>query len=249
MTLIIGVTGFRRCGKDTACKVLVNEFGFKQYAFADSLRNMATAVDPVISIVGAPGGIIAALHQLNGTADYPPVTTAYRYTDILRIIGYDRAKDIPDFRRFLQRLGTEGIRNTFGPNAWVDALARRIDADAPALLCISDVRFGSEADWILSRSGLIWRVNRPGFGGDDPHPSEAEIPHLPASTDITASSVPELKKMIFAAAESIGCVPVPPTVQVSNATGPSPSSSASSTHDPAGPSTRAVSRKARGTSS
>lgn len=203
MTLIVGVTGFRQCGKDSTCRILTKEFGFEQLAFADPLREMAVAVDPVVSIAGAPGDVMSALHQLSGTGEYPPVCTAFRYNDILRIVGYERAKTIPDFRRLLQRLGTEGVRGTFGPNAWVEALALRVKRTAPTLLCISDVRFSSEADWILSQKGVIWRITRPGHGGDDLHASEVEIPTLPATKEIVADSLDKLNTQVIAAAQSL----------------------------------------------
>ncbi len=196
---LIGVTGFRRSGKDSICKVLVSRFGFVQVAFADALREMAVAINPMISVVGAPLDIVVALHALRGTGEYPPVCTAFRYNDIVRIVSYERAKEIPDFRHFLQRLGTEGVRGTFGPSAWVDALERKLTLAGYERVCVSDVRFSSEAEWIKSRAGVIWRVARPGNGGDDTHASETEIPHLPADVELLNSgSLADLEANVVA---------------------------------------------------
>lgn len=189
---IIGVTGFRRSGKNSVTRILAERFGFKQYAFADALRAMCAAVDPFIILRGSPAAI---LERLGATRD------DYRtYNVLVDQLGYELAKDVPDFRRFLQRLGTEGIRGTFGPNAWVDALARKVTIDNEDRVTISDVRFRSEADWIHSRGGIIWRVVRPGVGGDDAHASEVEIPHLPTDRVLqNDKALPDLERAIVEA--------------------------------------------------
>lgn len=185
--IIIGVTGFRRSGKNSTTAIL-KRYGFREYAFADALRTMALGVDPLISTVGSPQDLTTLL---------PP--DPIRYSELLGLVGYDRAKDVPDMRRYLQRLGTEGVRQVFGPTAWVDALARRLEQDQPKLVAISDVRFLSEAEWIIKQPGCqLWRVNRLGVGGDDPHPSERDIPSLPASVDITATNLEELEREVVA---------------------------------------------------
>lgn len=191
---IIGVAGFRRCGKNATTQILAEKFGFKQYAFADPLRSMCAAVNPIISVAGAPHAVIDLLWR-----DLVVTNHEFLYTELLEKLGYELAKDIPDFRRFLQKMGTEGVRNTFGPRAWVDALARRIDTDSPEKVTISDVRFHSEADWVHSRGGLLWRIVRPGHGGDDSHPSEVEIPNLPADREIIATSLDELQRAVIEA--------------------------------------------------
>lgn len=188
--MIIGVTGFRRSGKDSTTKVLQRLYGFKQYAFADALREIAAAINPVMSLEGAPEDIREVFAY-----DYA------RYRHILDTIGYDRGKDIPDVRHFLQKLGTEGIRNVFGPNAWVDALHRRLQQEAPSRVCISDVRFLNEAEWVKAQGGILWRVVRPGVGGDDPHPSEKDIPNLPADREIVARSLDVLERAVINAFE------------------------------------------------
>lgn len=229
--MIIGVTGYRRCGKDSTCKILVERFGFKQYGFADALRALALELNPGIKLLGAPREILRDL----GCSE----RAWLGYRDIVDEISYDRAKDIPDFRQFLQRLGTEGIRNVFGPDAWINALALRIDADASPLVCISDVRFHNEVAWLNARNGLVWRVERPGYGGDDPHPSEAAIPHLEAHYELSASNLTELEQQVLSLANYVGLSVQPPTVP-SDAS--SSSTSASSTDDQAGGNTGTITR-------
>ena len=47
---IIGLSGFARSGKDEAAKVLVEEFGFKRVGFADKLREVLYALNPLVEV-------------------------------------------------------------------------------------------------------------------------------------------------------------------------------------------------------
>lgn len=192
MTIVVGLTGYKRCGKDTSASVLIEQFGFRKYAFADALREIAYATDPMISMDAAPGWM----------GEHLP-SEHHRYSQIIDTLGYERAKEIPDFRRFLQRLGTEGIRSVFGENAWVDALDRRIRRDGAEFVVVPDCRFRNEAEWVR-KTGVLWRVIRPGHGGDDNHPSERDIPNLPVDNELVAESVEELQKKVWSAVVNSG---------------------------------------------
>jgi hypothetical protein len=161
---IIGVSGFMRTGKDSVASLLAG-FGYTKLSFADPLRKMAKDIDPYISIKDAHEDVLDLFHPLE----------AVLYSRLLNAIGYERSKEIPDFRRFLQRLGTEGIRNNFGVNAWVN-LAMKTIKGAPegTKFVLPDVRFPNEADAIHALGGAVWRTERPGYEGGT-HPSEAMI--------------------------------------------------------------------------
>ena len=194
LVTLLGLAGYRRTGKDSAAKFL-EQHDFRKIGFADALRKMCLAVDPLIELTGTP----EAVREELGTFDPAGWGTAMRYSHILVGIGYEKSKEIPDVRRYMQKLGTEGVRTTFGPDAWVDALEHWLDAQQDGRYVISDVRFHSEADWIYRHGGIVWRINRPGYGGDDPHPSEIDIPNLRATRDITATNLTELEAAVHAA--------------------------------------------------
>lgn len=140
--LIIGLAGYARSGKNEAAEALV-QYGWKQAAFADKLREFLLAVDPVI-----PG---------------PYGTGNLRLSTLIRDVGWEYAKDhYPEVRALLQRTGTEAGRRLLGPNVWVDALFRELE-DVPALV-ITDVRFPSEARAVADRGGVVIRIERPGVG-------------------------------------------------------------------------------------
>ncbi|MCD2462429.1 hypothetical protein MBT42_02500 [Streptomyces sp. MBT42] len=140
--LIIGLSGYARSGKNEAAEALV-QYGWRQAAFADKLREFLYALDPLI-----PGHYGAGNLRLRKLVDST---------------GWDYAKvTYPEVRALLQRAGTEAGRKVLGANVWVDALFREL-ADAPALV-ITDVRFPDEARAVADRGGVMIRVERPGVG-------------------------------------------------------------------------------------
>lgn len=62
-------------------------------------------------------------------------------------------------RTFMQKLGTEAIRNNLHPNAWVNALFADYSKDQNWI--VSDTRFPNEVDSILDRGGIVIKVERP----------------------------------------------------------------------------------------
>lgn len=83
-------------------------------------------------------------------------------------------------RDFLQRLGTDSLRNNLHPNVWVNALFADYkpvdynDDEQPRLpnWIITDVRFPNEAKAIKDKGGIVIRVDRPGVVPINNHPSE-----------------------------------------------------------------------------
>lgn len=190
---LIGVTGYKRSGKGSIAAALA-PLGFKEYGFADELRRMAAAINPIISIDKASHEDWQRCAQVLGRS------SDIRYCDLLNEFGYEGAKAIPDFRLFLQRLGTEGIRESFGPNAWVNILQARLDREQPERAIITDVRFDSEALMVRFLKGKLWRVERPGCGGDDAHASERDIGKMLVDRVLSNSgSLEDLRQQAVAA--------------------------------------------------
>ena len=198
MTLI-GLTGHAQYGKDTSGAVLVEEYDFKRYAFADQLKSMAFVLNPIIQNFGFP--------------KHPD-----RLQTLVALMGWEKAKRIEEVRRFLQVLGTEGVRDHIGTNAWVSALEQQLVKDGlmdldddgtphamayPAKVVVTDVRFPNEADWIHRYGGVLIRVVRRNLDGTlfdnglpPGHPSEEFISTLDADHELTATTVDELRAMI-----------------------------------------------------
>ena len=64
---------------------------------------------------------------------------------------------IPTYREFLQRLGTETMRNTLHDNVWVNSAMSDIDDKN---IIFTDVRFPNEAQAVTDRDGILIRINR-----------------------------------------------------------------------------------------
>lgn len=160
--ITIGLTGKARAGKSAVAEILRDRHGFAIIGFADTLKSMALAIDPVIPMP----------HTLGTNA---------HLSQIVEWAGWERAKDVyPEVRRFLQRLGTEGVRNHLGADAWVDAWAKKVDeayTKGATGVAVPDVRFDNEA-WTVRQRGHIWRVVRPGDHGASAagHVSENGLP-------------------------------------------------------------------------
>jgi hypothetical protein len=152
--IIIGIGGYAGCGKDTLAALLVKHFGFRRISFADPMRDMAVAIDPVVGF---------------GENDEP-----IRYNDAIEMCGYTSAKIVfPEVRQFLQRLGTEAGRKILGHSVWVDAALERI-RDGERIV-IPDMRFTNEALAIKKAGGHTIRVSRKGIEAPNDHLSEHDL--------------------------------------------------------------------------
>ncbi len=150
--IILGLVGRKQSGKDTVADFLVNELGYTRVAFADTLREIAYHTNPLVS------------------AD--PVL---HYAEVIDSIGYEAGKEqYPEFRKFLQNLGTDGIRRV-APTFWVDQAYKKI-TEIEGDVVITDVRFLNEVATVQSLGGITARVWRPGVS-DLPasHKSETEL--------------------------------------------------------------------------
>jgi hypothetical protein len=121
-------------------------------------------------------------------------------------------------REFLQKLGTESIRDIIHPNAWVLALMSDykalatyqygiLDLGEPGGFesknscvvypnwIVTDVRFPNEAKAIKDRGGIIIRVDRPGIKPINPHPSETALDNW--EFDYKIANVSDFKALAF----------------------------------------------------
>jgi hypothetical protein len=86
-------------------------------------------------------------------------------------------------REFLQKLGTNALRDGLHENVWVNALMSDyigmydLDTDKTTYpnWIITDTRFPNEAQAIKQANGIIIRVERPGVKPINDHPSEVSL--------------------------------------------------------------------------
>lgn len=153
MIQLVGFTGLKGSGKDTAADALVRRYGYQKLPLAGPLKDM-----------------LIGLLQMRGC------TNAWDYV-------YGDLKEAPtDFllgktaRHAMQTLGTEWGRNLIDPGIWTDTFTRRakaLMADGKRVV-VTDVRFPNEVELLKSLGGKVFRIQRPGVAEAD-HASENQV--------------------------------------------------------------------------
>ena len=154
---LIGLTGYATAGKDEFADRLVEEFGYHKLSFADPMYEMAVILNPTVKCIDAYGMEYKAL-----------------LSDVVDEYGWTKAKRFADVRSFLQRLGTEAGRKCIGEDVWVNALdprAKKLIKSGENVV-VTNVRFKNEARWVTRNGGFVVRINRPGIGPVNNHPSD-----------------------------------------------------------------------------
>lgn len=157
MTLI-GLMGKKRSGKDTFASTLVNN-GYTRFAFADPMKDALLAVNPWVAVASKndDGGFVAS---------------STRLANLIRHVGWEGAKEMPEVRRLLQDFGMS-IRD-IDPDFWIRATmepAADLHFEGWPVV-ISDARFKNEIAAIREAGGTLIRIDRPGLTSDDKHVSE-----------------------------------------------------------------------------
>lgn len=151
---LVGITGYAESGKDEFAKSLMLRGNYYAMGMSDALHDMAMVLNPILIV--QDGEIVT----------YDDVFSTYGYTE--------GKKHVPQFREYLQRLGTEAVRNILGTNSWTQVAERRF---IPLLqegknVAITGIRFASEMHMIKKYAGTIVRIEREGFGPVNGHASD-----------------------------------------------------------------------------
>jgi hypothetical protein len=148
-------------------------------------------------------------------------------------------------RKIAQFVGTELFRHHAGKLTgddetafWISRLAGRLTGNLPPpegegyyevgdTICISDVRFQNEADWIYSNGGWILHIVRPEFEGAvgiPGHPSEAGITFTGFNTYqiLNDSTLEVFHQALDSFAQHIGLVPKAAVAEVQETNDPFP---------------------------
>jgi dephospho-CoA kinase len=175
----IALIGKARSGKDTVAAHLIATHRYTRVAFADPLKEMALALDPILE-ADTP-------HPQLG--DMGPV----RLAEMVRLHGWEIVKDqFSEARRVLQYLGS-AVREQ-DEAFWVSQALRKIRTATTWNLpvVVTDCRYMNEALLLRAAGFTLIRIDRP---GTDPgnHASETELDHFVADERITnASTLEEL---------------------------------------------------------
>lgn len=168
--MIIGLTGYAQSGKDTVANILVEKYGFRRLAFADKIRDI--------------------LYELNPMVGWEPLQIK------VDVEGWDKAKQNPEIRRLLQKMGV-ACREHISASVWIAPVLRDINPGDNVV--ITDVRFKNEAELIYKgfEDSQIWRIERPGIEAVNSHVSEHQLTSYPVDfTFINSGSLDDLELMI-----------------------------------------------------
>lgn len=170
MPKVIGITGYAQNGKNSVAEAIRAHYepgDVEIIGFADALRQMAIRIDPIIG--------------------QEPIGTLIHYAPAVAKHGYEYVKgEFREARRFLQRLGTEGVREVLGDDVWIRALDDKVERSSAKIVAVADCRFENEVAYIKSK-GELWAVRRMDFksGIGTTHPSEAYIRTAMLQADVT----------------------------------------------------------------
>lgn len=134
MSNIIAFIGNAGSGKDYQCSKLVEQ-GYVKLAFADALREIAFASLCIDYNQGMEHYDFLKKHD---------VINVFCPDGVDESQGYFRQFS---FRTFLQKLGTEGIRN-YDNDFWCRCMIKKIKEQQIKNICISDMRFINEYKYV-----------------------------------------------------------------------------------------------------
>lgn len=122
--------GVQGSGKDYRCQQLLKQGNYKKMAFADALRKIAfTSLGIKVD---------------KGLENYEWM----KANGCIRTIFEDGSDVTINFRKFLEFMGTEGIRS-YDNDFWCKCLIKDIDnTDEKLNICISDLRFYNEYKYL-----------------------------------------------------------------------------------------------------
>jgi hypothetical protein len=153
---LIGISGKSKSGKDTVGKIIQRLIHTKSSElweikrFSDKLKIISAV------LTGFP---VHYFEDQEFKDSEMEVEWDYIQDGFLRKRAEDDDRKKYTYREFLQRLGTDAIRNNLHDDTWINALF--VNYHAGSNWIITDLRFPNEADAIKSLGGIIIRVDRP----------------------------------------------------------------------------------------
>jgi hypothetical protein len=169
--MIIGLSGYAKSGKDTVADIIIS-IDSKQWVvkkFSGKLKQIASLLTGIDINKFEDQDFKDQIMPLEWVEQWVEGTT--KYYKIMKV------------RDFLQKLGTEAVRDGLHKNAWVNALMSDyygiydIDTDVTNMpnWIITDCRFPNEFEAIRQSGGVVIRISRNGVKPVNAHPSEIAL--------------------------------------------------------------------------
>jgi hypothetical protein len=186
---IIGVSGRIGSGKDAVGSIVLNLTAKELYGYLNYTWEIKKWAGKLKTIASLLTGIPEFKFE---DQEFKKTNLGSEWSSIVRkagkrqdgLFGTGEMEIKPmTVRDFLQKLGTDALRDNLHPNTWVNALMADhigtydIDTDCVTYpnWIITDTRFPNEAEAIKQAGGFIIRVNRKTDVEEQLHPSETAL--------------------------------------------------------------------------
>ena len=183
-TRIISISGKMGSGKDTAGSI-IQDLLEENVGPAWSIKKFASGVKEVASIILGID-ILQFENQEFKNSYLPEAWNTHKavFTDRSDFHGWEVETNRMTVREFLQKLGTEAMRDGLHQNVWVNKLIREYDhlnkliRHKPVNMfprwIITDTRFPNEYAALKEKEALFIKIERPGLELNN-HPSETSL--------------------------------------------------------------------------
>ena len=158
--MIIGISGKKGSGKDTAANHLNAVHGYATLSYAEPLKKTCSIV------FGIPIDYFNDRNKKEETIE--------------------EWKASP--RQLMQTVGTDLFRNHFDKDVWIKSLTQRIRQTQNKRIVVSDVRFPNEALHVKNMGGKLIHILRRNLRSDDDHESESNTDELSNMADFIISN-------------------------------------------------------------
>ena len=188
--MLIGLNGKLKSGKDTTFQVISDLYPFaERVSFAEMLKQSAA------NSIGMSRELMEALkaHEnihvsISGTSALNSLLPSTQLAEA--------SKWQMTIREYLQWYGTEGHRDLFGENFWVDmALPEDLD-HSDRLLVVTDMRFPNEIQRVKDLDGVCVKVERTVGTSFGSHASEQNVDHMIDYTLDNTGTIEDLEKNV-----------------------------------------------------
>lgn len=173
---------FNPNSRSPAVQVFLSEFVWptvKTYSFADNLKAVCS------HLFGLTEEQLFGTNEQKNTPtkliwkDMPSIPTTKKAKDKIVELGFNLSEDwTPDSfmtaREVMQYVGTEIFRKMYN-NVWVDSTIKNIISDGSEVAIITDCRFPNEVEGVINAEGVVIRLTRAPFAGQDEHYSEVAL--------------------------------------------------------------------------
>jgi hypothetical protein len=106
-------------------------------------------------------------------------------------VGWEAAKKIPVYRRFLQDAG-HNARIVFGSDFWVDQVLEKRDEGYTDNIVVTDMRYPNEFERVNWLNGWTIRITRPGLKLINNHITETQHLKIPVAFEVVNNTLDQL---------------------------------------------------------